>query len=229
MRTKERSNGVDLNSVRELPAPIDERRWSARQRELFDHCEALFLDEGFKQLTIGDLADRLHCSRRTLYTLAPSREELILIVIDRLLKRVDATARSLAEACDDPADAIAAYLEAGVNSLRGARPAFNEDVETYMPTKQLYDRHLRAALDVISGLVATGIENGAFRSFHPALVAEIFDAAVERIRRPDVLARAGVSIDQAVEELGSLLRGGLVQPAGQPEPARKPNKSRAAR
>ncbi|MGH3629028.1 MAG: TetR/AcrR family transcriptional regulator [Sciscionella sp.] len=207
---------MDRNTVREQGASTGERRWSPRQRQLFNEFEALFLEEGFRHLTIADLADRLHCSRRTLYTLAPSREELVLIVIDRLLNRIGANARRVADSCSDPGDAIAAYLEAGVTSLRGARPAFNDDVESYGPTKQLYNRHLRTALDVLASFVDRGIQQGVFRQLNASLVAEILDASVGRIRRQDVLDRTGVSLTEAVEELTSLIRTGLVRPVQRP-------------
>ena len=42
-------------------------RFSPRQVEILDTLQALFLAEGFRHLTIGDLVDRLRCSRRTLY------------------------------------------------------------------------------------------------------------------------------------------------------------------
>ena len=187
------------------------RRWSSRQSEILDELEAVFLAEGFRNLTIADLVDRLHCSRRTLYTLAPSREELVLIVIDRVLGKVATEAASKAAVTPDPADAITAFLGAGVLSLSRARRSFTEDVESYMPTKYLYDRHVHSALGALSRLVAEGVEQGMFRAYHPPLVAEILDAAVERIRRPEALARAGVSTSQALAELGELMRYGLVQ------------------
>jgi AcrR family transcriptional regulator len=202
---------VDLSDVRPSGARVPQRNWSSRQVEIFDQLQELFLEEGFRHLTIADLVDRLHCSRRTLYSLAPSREELALIVIDRLLNRMGAEARMRAEACDDPGDAIAAYLDTGVTTLRRAQPAFTEDLESYVPTKHLYDRHLTNALDTLGKLVEDGIAKGTFRSYHPPLVAEILDAAVDRIRRPEVLARAGVSMSQALAELSELIRRGLVR------------------
>lgn len=223
---------VDHNAARDPALPTGERRWSPRQRQLFDEFEALFLEEGFRHLTIADLADRLHCSRRTLYTLAPSREELVLIVIDRLLNRIGTKARREAGSRPDPGDAIAAYLETGVMSLRGARPAFNDDVESYGPTKQLYDRHLRTALDVLATLVDGGIQQGVFRPLNAPLVAEILDASVGRIRRPEVLDRTGVSLGEAVNELTLLIKTGLVMssppPRGKPSAAGGPERKGAA-
>jgi AcrR family transcriptional regulator len=217
---------MDLSDVRPSAGRVSQRHWSARQVEIFDQLQDLFLAEGFRQLTIADLVERLHCSRRTLYSLAPSREELVLIVIDRLLNRIGVDAAARAAACDDPGDAIEAYLSAGVTTLRRAQQAFTEDLESYVPTKHLYDRHLTTALGELGKLVEDGIAKGTFRTYHPPLVAEILDAAVDRIRRPEVLARAGVSMSQALAELSELIRRGLVR---QPEAHRKRERPRPDR
>jgi AcrR family transcriptional regulator len=185
------------------------RAWSFRQTQLLDALERVFLENGFRHLTIGDLVDHLRCSRRTLYSLAPSKEELVLVVIDRFLTQMGREAWSSATACADPGDAIAAYLEAGVTAFAAARPAFTEDLESYVPTRQLYDRHLEIALRTIGRLVNDGIDAGVFRTFHPPLIAEILDACVERIRQPDALHRADVSNSQAIAELAELVRFGL--------------------
>ena len=77
-----------LDRLRDVPAPLPvldrvrEQQLTDRQRDLLDRLVELF-DEGFAHLTMADLAARLNCSLRTLYELAPSRDELVLTVIDR--------------------------------------------------------------------------------------------------------------------------------------------------
>jgi AcrR family transcriptional regulator len=186
--------------------------WSRRQVEILDGLQEVFLTEGFRHLTIADLVDRLRCSRRTLYNLAPSREELVLLVIDRMLTDKGAQARHLSDSHDDPGEAVSIYLDAAVTMFVSADRAFSEDLESYLPTKHLYDRHVTVALRVLGRLIHEGANAGAFRPLHPPLVAEILDAAVERIRRPEVLARAGLSSSEAIEEVGCLIRQGLQAP-----------------
>jgi AcrR family transcriptional regulator len=200
--------------VRAMSADSRGRKWSARQSEILDTLQALFLEEGYRHLTIGDLVDRLHCSRRTLYSLAPSKEELVLVVISRLLNKMGIEARATALAFDDPGDAIAAYLHTAITTFEPATAAFTEDLESYLPTKHLYDHHLLIALRVLRELIENGIDAGIFHPFHPALIAEILDACVERIRRPAVLERAGVSSSEAIAEFSEFIRHGLMRGSG---------------
>jgi AcrR family transcriptional regulator len=214
----EATTGNDGPAVRYIGG---RRHWSPRQRELLDELEALFLAEGFRHLTIGDLAERVRCSRRTLYSLAPSREELVLLVIDRMFNHMGVEARARLAGMADPGEAIASYLETGFTWLRPAQQQFMEDLESYYPTKHLWDRHLSIALEVLGQLIEDGIASGHFRNLHPPLVAEILEAAVARIRHPDVLARAGVSYSRAIEEMSDLIRHGLLSDSGAAPKRRK--------
>jgi AcrR family transcriptional regulator len=189
-------------------------RWSARQNEIFDELQAIFLAEGFRRLTIADLVERLHCSRRTLYSLAPSREELVLIVVDRMFRHMGIEARARLDAHHDPAEALDEYIKTFTTTLRGANRAFTEDLETYVPTRHVYDRHVRIALDILRTVIERGVQEGRFAPFSPAVVVEILDAGVERLRRPEVLVRTGLSMSDAVAELSELIRHGLVVQEG---------------
>jgi AcrR family transcriptional regulator len=205
--------------------PHDSRpRWSARQSEIFDELQRIFLAEGFRHLTIADFVDRLHCSRRTLYSLAPSREELVLAVVDRLFRHMGIEAKARLEAHTDPAEALDEYIRTFTTTLRGASRAFTEDLEAYVPTKHVYDRHVRIALDILRTVIERGVAEGRFADFSPAIVVEVLDAGVERLRHPEVLVRTGMTMSEAVAELSELIRHGLVVE----RPVRKGARGRAA-
>ncbi len=198
-------------AVEDRPPRYDGRpRWSPRQNEIFDQLQAIFLAEGFRHLTIADFVERLHCSRRTLYSLAPSREELVLAVVDRLFRHMGIEARARLEAHSDPAEALDEYIKTFTTTLQGASRAFTEDLEAYVPTRHVYDRHVRIALDLLRTVIERGVAERRFAPFSPAIVVEVLDAGVQRLRRPDVLVRTGMSMSEGVAELSELLRHGLV-------------------
>ncbi len=47
---------------------------SERQRQLLAALENVYLCEGYRSLTVSDLAEKLKCSKRSLYELAPSKQ-----------------------------------------------------------------------------------------------------------------------------------------------------------
>ena len=57
-----------------------------RHLEVMDELESM-LDQGKSFSTMSDLAKKLKISLRTLYEIAPSKEELIVTTVDRVLKK----------------------------------------------------------------------------------------------------------------------------------------------
>ena len=82
-----------------------------RQRNLLSGLGKLF-NKGFASLTMAEIAKNLNCSLRTLYSLAPSKEQLVLIVIERNLWARGRTAMSAISPNMQPLKAIRTYLQA---------------------------------------------------------------------------------------------------------------------
>ncbi len=102
------------------------------------------------------LAATVGCSRRTLYELAPSKHELVLVVLDRFLHRVGRNAL-------DGIDSEAPYTEqirryfVGAVELQRRTSAFADDLADDPAARRLFDRHFRYVVSVIERLVDEGI------------------------------------------------------------------------
>lgn len=186
----------------------------AREERMLDALEEIFLEDGFRRVTIGELAARLRCSRTRLYALAPTKEDLFLRVVDRFLRRIRSLGDERLRAASDPVERIQAYLEPGVSETRSASATFSADVESFPPARRLFERHQRERTDGVSRLVAEGMRQGQFRGVHPDLVAEVMMVAVRRVMQPDFLARANLSMSEAFAEVGGLMRHGLLDAEG---------------
>ena len=85
-----------------MSAPSPTRRGAARHSELLDALVDLLLAEGFAHLTLDELAGRLRCSKRTLYALAGSKEQLVRAVVvhffERATTRVEAAVAAVGRA-----------------------------------------------------------------------------------------------------------------------------------
>ncbi|MGZ4635017.1 TetR/AcrR family transcriptional regulator, partial [Oryzihumus sp.] len=85
---------------------------SPRQTQIRDQILETFLAEGFVHLTLDDLARRLGCSKATIYTLAESKEQLVVGTIRLFFTRATAAIEAAAAATSTPAAKVGAYLEA---------------------------------------------------------------------------------------------------------------------
>ena len=182
-----------------------------RREQIRNDLEKLFLHEGFRDLTINAIAKRLKCSHRSLYEIAPSKEEMFLVILNRWLERIRHLGWQGALAHSDPVERIEAFLKPGVTETREASAAFVEDVRSYLPAKQMLARHQEERMKFLEDVVADGIKHGSFRKLHSYLVAEVLLSAVTRIDEFDFQSKAGLTFSEAFEELYELLLHGLLK------------------
>jgi AcrR family transcriptional regulator len=183
---------------------------SPRLREILGQLEAIFVDEGFHHLTVSTLASRLKCSRRTLYELAESRDELVLVVVDKRLRRIGREAQQQLRDVDDPADLLSAFLTVPFQELHNQSATFSADIVRKPAVARLVAAHQRYYVAILREILDAGVGAGHLRPFNTAVVAEFVDAGIERMWQPSSLAATGLSFEDAVSELTNIIRSALV-------------------
>ena len=154
-----------LERLRTVPRPkpvLDPSRQlslTARQREILGQLSAIF-DEGFVHLTMAGLAARLRCSLRTLYELAPSRDELVLVVVEQNVMRVGRTAVDALRAEMTAMAALRSYLSAATVAVTTFTPAFARDLATVPAAQELSDAHSSYLVAVARCLLDVAVERG---------------------------------------------------------------------
>jgi AcrR family transcriptional regulator len=201
-----------LRAVRR-PRPVlgreRERALTDRQRELLDQMEHLFAG-GFKDLTMAGLAARLNCSLRTLYALAPSRDELVLIVVDRNLWRTGRVARDAIGHDLAPLDAVRTYLEAATVAVSGWTEAFARDLATVPAAQRLAGEHNEYLFAVTRTLLDLAVERGEIPGVDTAAVARVLAGLGGFFSRPDVIPTLRSSPKEAADGVVDLVLRGLV-------------------
>jgi AcrR family transcriptional regulator len=188
-----------------------ERDLSPRQVELLDEMERIFVEEGFSSLTVGELSARLRCSRRTLYELAPTKDELVLVVFDRWLRRFGRIAQQRLTEFEDPGDRIEQFLLAGYTELHRAGQGFGEEIARHPAVSRLFTAHYRYATAVLGEVIEDGVAEGLYRPVPSRVVAELAGAALERFQDPDLQRETGMTIEEMAVVLAQFLHAGLEQ------------------
>lgn len=198
------SGGAALRRPRPLLSQRAEQRLGPRHREVLDQLESLFLQEGFSGFSVRELAAHVGCSRRTLYELAPSKDELVLLVFDRFLHRVGRAALDSIDETSPHADQIRSYFLGGLE-LQRISLVFGEDLADEPAARRLFDRHYAFVMAVVEELVERGIAAGEFRAVTPRVVAGALAGGAQLFHQPDVLTDSGAELATATDELLDLV------------------------
>ena len=219
-RTPARATAVSMIERRLSMLGGDQPRYTTRQEAILEAIETVFLSEGFRRCTVRDLANRVGCSSRTLYELAPTKEELLHIVLERIWVRASAHARAEMDRAPDPAAKLIAFLRSSVVILWSPWSNLMQDILAYAPTSNRFESHVHAAIGLLGDIVTEGIAIGQFHPVDATLIAEFLAAGAIRVASPDVLEQVGMDAVDAIQLVTeNLLKGILVQPSH----ATKPN------
>jgi len=182
---------------------------TARQRALLAELEELFLVEGFMHFTLDDLAAKTHCSKSTLYALAPSKEQLAVRVVAHFFKGAADLLDERIAGIEDARQVIGTYLAGIAEYLNRASPEFMRDINDFGPARAAYEMNSRAAAARIRSFIKKGVDDGVFRNVHATLIAEMAAVLIEGIQSGVVGSRTGVSDAEAFTALSELLLDGL--------------------
>jgi AcrR family transcriptional regulator len=198
------------------------RRGAVRRQQLFDELVALILAEGFASFTLDDLAARLRCSKRTLYSLAGSKEQLVRAAVVHFFRRATQHVEAALAQYREPAERIVGYLRAVAAELAPASAAFFTDLAAFPPAGQVYQRNTQIAARRVTELIDAGVAEGAFREVNPAFVGDAVTSMMVRIQGRQVAATTGLDDAEAYEQLAELVLHGLAVRSG-PAPRMSPN------
>ena len=139
------------------------RIYTKRHHEIIDALERL-LEQGVPELTMSEIAKKLKISLRTLYEIAPSRNKLILMTMDNILKKLGKFAMDSVEDIDSPINKLEEYLFI-VNQAVGPKfDRFLIDMEKINGSKTTADYHENFIKNYIKKLLEEAIEKKEIKS-----------------------------------------------------------------
>jgi AcrR family transcriptional regulator len=176
-----------VRAPRPLLPPETEKKLTERQRQVLDALEQLVAGEELAELTMADIAAEVNCSLRTLYGIAPSKDELVLTVVDRRLHRIGRKAIAALDASLSPLEAVRAYLQAANEAVQPTTLAFARDFADLRGAKRLLDSHEDYLIAVTRSLLDRAVAEGQIEPVDTAAIAHVLGGLGREF------ARAGVA------------------------------------
>jgi AcrR family transcriptional regulator len=181
---------------------------TTRTRDLIlDAAERLIGVLGYSKTTMDDVAKTARVGKRTIYLHFPSKEEVILCTIDRIVDRLVARLHQHAAGPESAPKRIRAMLIERVlfrfDSVRNYSHGLDELFASLRPAYLARrDRYFAAEAAVFTGVIRAGVSKGEFDFPNPPATAEALLLATNSLlpyalsarelgRRVDVEARTG--------------------------------------
>lgn len=195
---------------RQTPTKAEQRR-----DDLIARLIDLFLAGGFAESSIEDLAHALGCSKSTLYTIAGSKEQIIVTTVKHFFRRAAERieARLAREDVASP-ERIRVYLNAISEELAPASPAFFADLDTVEATREIYRDNTKIAARRLQEIVLDAVP--AVSRKHAVFVGAVAGQVMEGIHRGEIESATGLDDSAAYRALADLIVTGLANP---PSPA----------
>jgi len=199
-----------VRAPKPLLALETERRLTARQRQVLDALEELVVLEGLADLTMAEIAAELNCSLRTLYEIAPKKDELVLAVVDRRLHRIGRAAIEALDESMSPLEALRAYLRAASEAVQPSANAFSRDFADVPGAKPLLDGHENYVMAVTQSLLDRALKEGEIRPVDTAALAHVLGGLGREFSRPEVASLVAESPKDTADTLADVILAGLV-------------------
>ena len=123
-----------------------------RHLEVMDELE-IMLDQGKTFSTMSDLAKKLKISLRTLYEIAPSKEELIVTTVDRVLKKHGKIAIDAMNAHSSPIKKFESFLTVANQAVGPRFERFTLSLSNLNSSKPMVDYHEQYITNLIKNLL----------------------------------------------------------------------------
>jgi len=206
----ERLRFPGVRAPKPLLSPETERRLTARQRQVLDALEALVAREGLADLTMAEIAAQVNCSLRTLYGIAPSKEELVLAVVDRRLNRIGRRAIASLDASLSPLAALRAYLSIVNEAVQPETLALGREFASVPGAGRLLDAHEGYVIAVTQSLLDRAVAEGQIPPVDTASVAHVLGGLGREFARPELAEVAAAPPKETADAIAEIILRGLL-------------------
>lgn len=124
----------------------------------------LFTRFGVRGVTMDDIAERLHVSKRTIYEHFRDKDELLMVCVRKLAADRRRERAEILEAAPNVIEGIFAVMNYAATLIQQTNPSFLLEIERYHPAVLAVVQEFREKeeYEVTVGLIERGIEQGLF-------------------------------------------------------------------
>ena len=183
----------------------------ALQKNILDATLRVFDRKGLK-FTMDDLAKELSISKKTIYTVYDDKEALFLAMVDYIFDSIKESEQMI---LTDPALGTIEKL----HRILGVLPEGYQNIDLrklyslrdkYPKIYHKVELRLETGWEPTIQLIETGMAEGSIRPVPICLVKMMLEASIEQFFQRDILISNGISYQDGLDEVVTILVQGIV-------------------
>lgn len=182
---------------------------TARQLEILDALEESVMEVSLAEVTMAEIAGRMNCSLRTLYGIAPSKDELVQIVVDRRLHRIGRQAIEALEQEGSPLTRLRAYLEAANQAVHPTTATFSRDFARSPGARRLIESHGAYLVSITQALLDEAVAEGEIEPMDTTALAHVLGGLGTEFSKPDIEGTIRGTPKAAADFVAEIIFAGL--------------------
>ena len=205
----QRLNLPGLKVPRPLMPAETESRLTPRQRQVLDSLETLVVQEELAEMTMAQIAAKVNCSLRTLYGISPSKDELVMTIMDRRLHRIGRSAIESLDPKDPPLVNLERYLTAANEAVESTAGAFVRGYFKLPGARRVANSHEVYVVAVVKSLLDRARAEGYIADVDTAAVAHVLGGLGRDFARSEVASLLMKSPGETANTLTAVILRGL--------------------
>lgn len=205
--------------------PLKERQREQREQLILQAAEELFLERGFHETSVDDIASRVGIAKGTVYLHFPSKEELVLVLIERNHTQFLATLDALLASSSSPREKLLAVIAQVYTGTAGQHFQLlhaamqNPEFRGRLDDRREHQRDRWHDLAARVGQVLdAGKAAGEFDASVPTpVLVSIFLSFLVPMHYANLIVREHLTPDEVVRSLGHCLIRAIAAPGAREE------------
>jgi AcrR family transcriptional regulator len=190
--------------------PLTQEDQSRRRVEIFNAAVHLFLEKGFNETSMREIAAAAGVGKSTLYDYFPTKDEILVSMVEERLKELTLEVKAIANELESPVLRLRRIILSYLNYLAANENFFlHLSIEVQRLGQNSQERIMKSRheyQDAIRDVIDLGIKEGCFRRVDSLLASRLILSAFSAAA---IANRKASSREQMIEDAFSLLFNGL--------------------
>jgi len=153
--------------------PLTEEELDRRRHEIFNTAVTLFIEKGFSETSVREIADAAGVGKSTIYDYFPSKDEILIAYVVDEVSHMTAEAEEICSLDLSAGDKFRRLLRRHLDYVLANKSVYlrltYEVQRLSLESQQRIQKHRHAYQDMLCELLRQGIQHGEFRPVNPLL------------------------------------------------------------